>query len=462
MPTEEECPPLEESYLESTFAGRYRKSAPAFISTPCNANGPFALHVFTPTPTNSFLKPSKTLWDRLSDVDEVSNENSKSASRSKGTCRVDQMSNRPNESTALSADNDWIELASNLPDMAIGNVVQLSNVKYSVQRCMDVGPFRGSYALYQLNKETFVYAKVVEPSSNEFLLFKRLRKSLRCDEEDQRFRANVFNLALNCYKFLDGHLLTFAENQATRRTVMGVVQQRLDADKLLFNDSANFFAEFSRCKNCDDYRRLPVALLKLSIFSQVDDVSSTHLTASENPYQANYVGMVRCVYKCVFGDDLKLLKRLWTKRIACDGQVPFHWNCTVWNSYFTSFLTPLPYGGSTAVISKFEQEFCNIVQDSHLEIDKIRAHGALDIHYRTGACELWKHLIFTNKGSNGHVANDPLSIPTGRCLLPELHCTLSRHWGRTTRQLLYRLAELRGNPPRGIKFDPTGLPPMLS
>uniref|UniRef100_A0A5S6QJ08 Uncharacterized protein n=1 Tax=Trichuris muris TaxID=70415 RepID=A0A5S6QJ08_TRIMR len=70
--------------------------------------------------------------------------------------------------------------------------------------------------------------------------------------------------------------------------------------------------------------------------------------------------------------------------------------------------------------------------------------------------------IFASKGRNGHVADDPVSIPVGRCLLPELHCTLSHHWGRTTRQLLHRLAELGGNPPRGIKFDPTGLPPMFS
>uniref|UniRef100_A0A5S6QEG7 Uncharacterized protein n=1 Tax=Trichuris muris TaxID=70415 RepID=A0A5S6QEG7_TRIMR len=68
---------------------------------------------------------------------------------------------------------------------------------------------------------------------------------------------------------------------------------------------------------------------------------------------------------------------------------------------------------------------------------------------------------FGSKGSNGHVANDPLSIPTGRCLLPELYCTLSRHWGRTRRELLHRLAELGGNAPRGVKFDPTGLPPMF-
>uniref|UniRef100_A0A5S6QST7 Uncharacterized protein n=1 Tax=Trichuris muris TaxID=70415 RepID=A0A5S6QST7_TRIMR len=79
-----------------------------------------------------------------------------------------------------------------------------------------------------------------------------------------------------------------------------------------------------------------------------------------------------------------------------------------------------------------------------------------------GSTERNENTYFANKGSNGHVADDPLSIPTGRCLLPELHCTLSGHWGWTTRQLFYRLAELGGKTHRGIKFDQTGLPPMFS
>ncbi|CDW52747.1 hypothetical protein TTRE_0000100901 [Trichuris trichiura] len=390
---------LEESLVDSTFVGKYRRSAPSFISTPYNADNALSLRVFTPTPTSEkprrVVQFDKTVMDRLSDLDEVSNENTKSASVSKASGCIDQKSRCPSTSIVMDANDDCNKLPSHLPKMEIGNVIQLSNVKYSVQRLLDGGPFNGSYALYPLDKsERFIYAKVVQASSDEFLLSKQMRELL-CSDERLRMSANAFALAVNSYKFLDCELLTFAgyrnrslaEVMVTVRLkkiklhegifayflleilkmvramqLIGVVHYSLDLGNLLFNDSANFLEDFRLCRRSDDYRRLPVALLKLSNFRLAEQWPT-----SENSNWINSVGMARCIYSCICGDDLELQRRPWTRLIDCTDRLPFSWNRHLWNDFFSSFPSPRK-NDVTYLMDKFESEFCNVVYTWRLQV----------------------------------------------------------------------------------------------
>ncbi|KFD53137.1 hypothetical protein D918_06309 [Trichuris suis] len=381
---------LEESFIDSTFVGKYRRSAPSFISTPCNVNNAFTLRVFTPTPTiekpRKVVQFDKTALGRLSDLDEVSNENTKSASRSKVSGCIDQKACSPSASIVPETNDDCNQLSSHLPKMEIGNAIALSNVKYSIQRLLDDGPFNGSYALYPFDKsERFIYAKVVHASSNEFLFSKRMRELL-CSDERLRTSANAFALALNCYNFLDCQLLTFAgyrnrslaEVMGTVRLkkiklregvfayfvleilkmvramqLLGVVHYGIDPSNLLFNDSATFLEDFSRRRRSDDYVRLPVALLKLTNFRLADEIYSAQWPKDENVNWVNSIGMARCIYSCICGDDFDFQRRPWTQAIDCSNRLPFSWDRRLWNDYFTSFSRPRK-GDITCLISKFE------------------------------------------------------------------------------------------------------------